>query len=241
MRVLVRAAWKAAEAAGGASEWRWPHVNRIARLHLDDHLRGCKTSMYPLLGALAAAYVAPAVRLPSSRCASIACSATNLPTPPFKPSLLGSLVRGESAFKNVPCTTDENADECVALCTDEECTTIASVALLMRSKVGAYFGLWFFLSTCYSVTNKQLTNALPLPITVATATLAVGSLRSAWSRRWRAGELPQQRESLLACHPPPPAPGHAQQPRGSDTCLWQNDDGVWAKPSQHRLWDLPLA
>ena len=176
MRLLVRAAWKAAEATGGASEWRWTHVNRNARLHLDDHLRGCKTSMYPLL-ALAAAYVAPAVRLPtSSRCASIACSATNLPTTPFKPSLLGSLVRGESAFKNVPCTTDENADECVALCTDEECTTIASVALLLRSKVGAYFGLWFFLSTCYSVTNKQLTNALPLPITVATATLAVGSL-----------------------------------------------------------------
>ena len=93
--------------------------------------------MYPQLLALAAAYVAPAVRLPSSRCASIACSATNLPTTPFKPSLLGSLVRGESAFKNVPCTTDENADECVALCTDEECTTIASalgrkISMLIR-------------------------------------------------------------------------------------------------------------
>merc|ERR1719197_95310 len=132
--------------------------------------------MYPLLGALAAAYVAPAVRLPSTRCASIVCSATPLPTTPFKPAILHKLKPGAPAFKNVPCTTDENADECVALCTDEECTTIASVALLLRSKVGAYFGLWFFLSTCYSVTNKQLTNALPLPITVATATLAVGSL-----------------------------------------------------------------
>lgn len=39
-----------------------------------------------------------------------------------------------------------------------------------------YFALWFLLSVGYSVTNKKVTNVLPLPWAVATATVAVGSL-----------------------------------------------------------------
>ena len=65
-------------------------------------------------------------------------------------------------------------DECVALCTDEEHDD--RVGRSPHALEGRRaFGLVFFLDAL-PVTNKQLTNAPPPPITVATATLAVGSL-----------------------------------------------------------------
>ena len=55
-------------------------------------------------------------------------------------------------------------------------TLVSQIGLAQRAKVGFYFGLWFLLSIGYSITNKRVTNLLPCPWSVATATVVVGSL-----------------------------------------------------------------
>ena len=47
---------------------------------------------------------------------------------------------------------------------------------LSRSATTLYFALWYLLSIGHSVTGKQLTNALPLPWSVAAAQIVVGAL-----------------------------------------------------------------
>lgn len=83
------------------------------------------------------------------------------------------IFQGSSNFEPVACG---DLDECIALCDEEECHVLAPTSLLHRLKVGFYFGVWFLLSVGYSVTNKKVTNVLPLPWTVATASVLVGSV-----------------------------------------------------------------
>jgi hypothetical protein len=47
---------------------------------------------------------------------------------------------------------------------------------LSRCATTLYFALWYLLSIGHSVTGKQLTNALPLPWSVAAAQIVVGAL-----------------------------------------------------------------
>ena len=47
---------------------------------------------------------------------------------------------------------------------------------LSRSATTLYFALWYLLSIGHSVTGKQLTNALPLPWSVAAAQIVVGAI-----------------------------------------------------------------
>ena len=88
-------------------------------------------------------------------------------------------VQGSATLSTVPCNAD--ADGCLALCDDDAdddaCTQpLVTVSLAQRLKVGVYFALWFALSVGYSVFNKRVTNVLPLPWLVATATVVVGSI-----------------------------------------------------------------
>jgi solute carrier family 35 protein E1 len=76
--------------------------------------------------------------------------------------------------ETVACAHDP--DGCHALCDEDACAVVATVSLAHRAKVGFYFGVWFLLSVGYSVSNKRVTNLLPLPWTVAAATLVVGSI-----------------------------------------------------------------
>ena len=46
----------------------------------------------------------------------------------------------------------------------------------ISSSTTFYFALWYILSVAYSVVNKQATNALPLPFTVACGQIVVGAL-----------------------------------------------------------------
>jgi len=59
---------------------------------------------------------------------------------------------------------------------EQECSIVGTVDQWDRLKITSYFGLWFLLSVGYSVTNKKVTNLLPLPYSVATATVLVGSV-----------------------------------------------------------------
>ena len=72
----------------------------------------------------------------------------------------------------VPC--DADVDGCIAICDTDECSILGSLGLFQRGKVAFYFALWFALSIGYSITNKRVTNVLPLPWSVATATVVVG-------------------------------------------------------------------
>jgi len=81
---------------------------------------------------------------------------------------------GDVWAHTIPC--DSDSDGCIALCDLESCSVVAPVGLAQRAKVAGYFGLWFALSIGYSITNKKVTNVLPLPWSVATATVIVGSL-----------------------------------------------------------------
>ena len=76
----------------------------------------------------------------------------------------------------LPC--DSDADGCLAYCAGDDgdaCRIIAPAGVIHRLKVGAYFGLWFFLSVCYSITNKRVNNMLPCPCSVATSVVVVGA------------------------------------------------------------------
>ena len=87
-----------------------------------------------------------------------------------------SLVRGGATPITIPCSSD--ADGCLAMCNDDQssCTILAPLSLLHRLKVASLFGLWFALSVCYSITNKRINNVLPCPCSIATSTVAVGSM-----------------------------------------------------------------
>lgn len=86
-----------------------------------------------------------------------------------------SFARGETEVIKVRCDADENG--CYALCSEDDgCSIAAPVGLTQRLKVGFYFAVWFALSVGYSITNKRVTNVLPCPWSVATATVVVGSI-----------------------------------------------------------------
>ena len=91
------------------------------------------------------------------------------------PNTLVRALKGQLTAQTVPCSDD--SDGCVALCDEEKgiCETLAPLGMMMRLKVGLYFGIWFALSVGYSITNKRVTNVLPLPWSVATATVIVGA------------------------------------------------------------------
>ena len=97
------------------------------------------------------------------------------PLTALRPSKALSFVKGETKVIKIQCDADENG--CYALCSDEDgCSIAAPVGLTQRLKVGFYFAAWFLLSVGYSITNKRVTNVLPCPWSVATATVVVGSM-----------------------------------------------------------------
>ena len=91
------------------------------------------------------------------------------------PVAVSSLAQGKLTTLTIPCSSD--ADGCLAMCDDHDvCAIVAPVGFLHRLKVAGLFGLWFVLSVAYSITNKRINNALPCPCSIATSTVAVGSL-----------------------------------------------------------------
>ena len=75
----------------------------------------------------------------------------------------------------MPCAAD--SEGCVALCdANGICEVLSPLSFANRLRVGFYFAVWFALSVGYSVTNKRVTNVLPMPWSVATATVVVGSV-----------------------------------------------------------------
>ena len=84
-------------------------------------------------------------------------------------------LRNETMLTTKPCAVDPEG--CLVLCDPEDiCSFVMPRGLAQRLKVGSYFALWFALSVGYSITNKKVTNALPAPWSVATATVVVGSV-----------------------------------------------------------------
>ena len=91
------------------------------------------------------------------------------------PAAVLRALRRRAAPTTVGCS--EDTDGCLALCdSDGECDVIAPLGLANRVRVAFYFGVWFALSVGYSITNKRLTNAFPMPWSVATATVVVGGV-----------------------------------------------------------------
>ena len=114
--------------------------------------------------------------LSSPRLSSPVASAAQQPQKvvSLTPASAVAFARGEMQLVSVPC--DADSDGCLAFCDAEECAVVAPSGVVQRLKVGGYFALWFLLSVGYSITNKRVTNALPCPWSVATATVVVGSL-----------------------------------------------------------------
>ena len=114
--------------------------------------------------------------LSSPRLSSPVASAVQQPQKvvSLTPASAVAFARGEMQLVSVPC--DADSDGCLAFCDAEECAVVAPSGVVQRLKVGGYFALWFLLSVGYSITNKRVTNALPCPWSVATATVVVGSL-----------------------------------------------------------------
>jgi len=88
---------------------------------------------------------------------------------------VAKVMHGSANVERVPCG-DHSDDDCYAVCDKQECSIVGTVDQWDRLKITSYFGLWFLLSVGYSVTNKKVTNLLPLPYSVATATVLVGSV-----------------------------------------------------------------
>jgi solute carrier family 35 protein E1 len=90
-----------------------------------------------------------------------------------------------NAKKNVTNTVSSKANEVKkaggtgssALMTD----------ILLRLKIGFYFGLWYALNVIYNIINKKLLNIVPAPLTVGTFQFGVGALYSSllWLTRIR--------------------------------------------------------
>ena len=122
-----------------------------------------------------------AFRLPASRMRATSQSVSMIASPFNANEYLRSPFAGGrwrtslSTWTTVDC--DMDADGCLALCHDTgECSIVAPVGLMQRLKVASYFALWFLLSVGYSLSNKKVNNLLPCPCSVATSTVAVGSL-----------------------------------------------------------------
>mmetsp|Transcript_37606 Transcript_37606/g.82770 ORF Transcript_37606/g.82770 Transcript_37606/m.82770 type:complete len:438 (+) Transcript_37606:227-1540(+) len=94
---------------------------------------------------------------------------------PMGLGVLRRFAEGSVEIDRVPCAA-EGSEECYALCDTSECSVVGNADGWDRAKLTVYFGLWYLLSVGYSVTNKHVTNALPLPWTVAAATVVVGSV-----------------------------------------------------------------
>ena len=63
-----------------------------------------------------------------------------------------------------------------SLCNSARERRNAQKGWLSRSATTLYFALWYLLSIGHSVTGKQLTNVLPLPVSIAAAQIVVGAL-----------------------------------------------------------------
>ena len=76
---------------------------------------------------------------------------------------------------------------CYALANEKVAVRIGSTGIMQRTRVAFYFALWYALSIVYSVKNKQAHIALALPLSIATAQLAVGAVVAAviWVLRIR--------------------------------------------------------
>jgi solute carrier family 35 protein E1 len=141
-----------------------------------------KMAVVSLLVASAQTLMIPSVALTSQSMRTSLlqqrCSVPAIMDVSTKPLLLqnpAKLFRKDVSVETRPCPADREG--CLVLCDPEDiCTLIMPKSLAQRLKVGFYFALWFALSVGYSITNKKVTNLLPAPWSVATATVVVGSV-----------------------------------------------------------------
>jgi len=66
-----------------------------------------------------------------------------------------------------------DSDDAVETCTLPIVGTVP-VSWVESAKIGACFGVWFFLNIMYNLSTKQCQNAFPMPWTLATISLVVG-------------------------------------------------------------------
>jgi solute carrier family 35 protein E1 len=94
----------------------------------------------------------------------------------------GELTPGRMACFGAACDVDgfRESNEVYALLNDKESISLGPVAAWDRARVAFYFALWYALSVVYSVKNKQAHIALALPLTIATAQVAVGAVVAAF-------------------------------------------------------------
>ncbi len=113
-------------------------------------------------------------------------AAQGSPAAPLRIWRLAKLAEGDAWVDSVACGVGDA--ECYAVCDAEECAIVGKTAVWDRLKITLYFGLWYVLSIGYSITNKRVTNALPMPWSVAAAVALVGSLfvQLLWATRLRA-------------------------------------------------------
>ncbi len=122
---------------------------------------------------------------------------------PLEPRHFADYARGNLSPARIRCAncTCGYTERCYALCNSNKAVRLGSAAGWDQVKLTIYFACWYVLSILHSVSNKRVTNVLPLPWSVATAQLVVGAVfaQLLWATRLRAPPtlLPGATRALL--------------------------------------------
>ena len=111
-----------------------------------------------------------------------------VPLSSFGVRTIVDVLRGKYRFQRVPCPGNEDDETCFVLVGGGTESLVAPYSRWTKTVTACYFAVWFALSIGYSITNKQVTNVLVLPWTMAAAVALVGALlvQALWSSGLRA-------------------------------------------------------
>jgi solute carrier family 35 protein E1 len=123
----------------------------------------------------------------------VVSAAKQAPSSLVKPRLPSSkIVRTSSSALDVTSTPLNGVDNINnALTTTRGGDEDSSSGLLVRLKIGGYFGLWYILNVYYNIVNKKFLNVISAPLTVGSLQFLVGSLYCIilWSTKLRAAPV----------------------------------------------------
>ncbi|KAL7458725.1 hypothetical protein ACHAWC_010349 [Mediolabrus comicus] len=125
--------------------------------------------------------------------ATVVSAAKQAPSSLVKPRLPSSkIVRTSSSALDVTSTPLNGVDNINnALTTTRGGDGDSSSGLMVRLKIGGYFGLWYILNVYYNIVNKKFLNVISAPLTVGSLQFLVGSLYCIilWSTKLRAAPV----------------------------------------------------